>query len=203
MKYKMMLTIGIVAFAVGCVPYSMKRTPELPKKRNLPAVENPPAIRLVVNDMTGGPVRVATAVDHAKKKMPYLSTISNDVRDPDYTIQLLLSYTEEESNVVLSAYSLGLIPNWGWQEVSVRATVKDSEEKMLGVFESRQKNKHFMQLHMIYILPVTAPVGYSMDRKMWNATVRDALFQAGQAIAEDRGFDTTASLIAGRSSGGE
>ena len=202
MKPGLILLNVIVAFAVGCVPYSMKRTPELPKPRRLPDLGEEPAIRLVVNDMTGSPVKVAKALDRAKKKMPYLSSTSNAVLDPDYTILLSVSFTREDSLTELSGYSFMLIPAFWWKEVSVNATVKDSDENVLGVFDSSQKNKYFAQMHMLYILPVTAPLGYSVDRKMWNRTVRDALFQAGQAIAEDRGLDLDAASVADRFSGG-
>ena len=156
----------------------------------------------MINDTTGKPVRVAKALDRAKKKLPYLSTASDAILEAEYTIVLSVRHTEDEFLTELSGASLMLIPAFWREEVSVEATLKDSEENVLGVFDSTREYKYFAQMHMLYVLPFTAPLGYSVDRKMWNRTVRDALFQASRAIAEDRGLDLDATLAAGRSSGG-
>jgi len=189
MKQKMILLILIGVLGTACVPVAVKRTPELPKPRVFPEVDSSLAIQLVASALSQEqyPKRTARALKYAEKKFPYLSTAAECVGDPDYTIELSVSTTSEDSNMELAGLFMLLIPAFSTNEISVRATVLDVDGRSLGVFHASGSVKYMIQIHMAVFLPIAAPLYPHTQQKLWNKTFRDALIQAGEAITDDRG----------------
>ena len=188
MKKVVIAPILLAACSLACLPYSMKRTPELrlPKHRSQP--ELAPAIRLVLDTSHAGsaPRKVERALKRAKKVLPYLSNSSSGIENPDYTIELGLRYSDGTSLEDYSMATGGLVPTMAWEQVSATATVKDAQGEPLGTFESTQTNKWAASIVFIYLVPVLGSAAVCADHKLWNLPVRDALFQAGEAIEQNR-----------------
>jgi hypothetical protein len=157
----------------------------------------------VINDPGDKPKRVAKSLDYARRKLPYLSDVVDQGVDPDYTIELSVHYETQSSNEELAGATLFMIPGFISEEVSVVAKVMDSEHRELGIFRASGTIKQVVQLHLVYILPVMAPVSVHMERGLWNKTVRDALIQSGEAIAQDQRAVVPTGGVGGASASGE
>ena len=186
MKRIMTVLLLVSIGTLGCVAVPAKRTPKLDKPRRAPEIQQPPAIRLVVNDETHRSEKNAQSLDRVLDKFPYLSAHSMHTSDPDYTIELSVDYGYTESDVNFFAYyTLMMIPAIYTDEVTVRARVTGADGRSLGTVSSTGRLKQVAQLHLIVTLPITGPLYAHANGKMWRRSFRDALIQASRLIEED------------------
>ena len=187
MKQGMSILLLAVVASLGCVAFPAKRTPKLDKPRVAPTLRDAPAIRLVVNDHTDLPKKAAKSLESSRKKFPYLATATEHTLDPDYTIELSVNHNLYPSGInEFAFYSLLIIPAITTAEVNVRATVTGVDGDLLGTVGSIGKCKRVGQLHLLWVLPVAAPLWSHVNNKMWTNSFRDVFIQAAELIAEDQ-----------------
>jgi len=187
MKQGMTVLLLALVATLGCAAFPAKRTPKLDRPRVAPELRNTPAIRLVVNDRTSEPKKAARSLERARKKFTYLATATEKTLDPDYTIELSVDHDLIPNGINGFAFaSILIIPAIATAEVTVRATVTGVDGRVLGTVGSIGKSKRVAQLHLLWVLPIAAPLWSHVDNKMWTNSFRDVFIQAAQLIEEDQ-----------------
>ena len=189
MKQAISILVLVLVGTLGCAAFPAKRTPKLDKPRRPPELREAPAIRLVVNDDTWRQEKNAQALERlvTRKKFSYLANAAEDTLDPDYTIALSVHFSSSESGINEFAYlTILVVPAITTNEAIVRATVTAADGRVLGVVSSTGKIKQVAQLHLLWVLPIAAPLSVHANNKMWANSFRDALIQAAGLIDEDQ-----------------
>jgi len=199
MRQAPILLVAALVLQTGCLAFPAKRSPQLSKPRVIPEPADDTVIRLVVHDESDKPRNVASSLRYARKKFPYIAA-SGDGIEADYTIELGVEFARHACCTDLSGLTFALIPDVITRRVFVTASVKDADDRVLGVFQSTGKSKRVIQLHLVWVLPFTLPFIPVVEQKMWNHTFRDALIMAGEAITDDqRATDSCPTDCAGAS----
>jgi len=187
MKQTTTLVLFLLIAMLGCATFPANRSPKLARPRIAPELRDTPAIRLVVHDRTSRPEKTAKSFERARRRFPYLAPATEYTVDPDYTIQLSVDHNEFGSKInEMAAYSFFVIPAISTEEVTVRATVTDSDDGVLGTVRSVGRSKQVVQMHLLWALPLALPLSSHVDRKLWTNTFRDVFIQAAKVIAEDQ-----------------
>jgi len=187
MRQAMTILLLVAVGTLGCAAFPAKRTPKLDKPRRAAELREAPSIRLVVKDDTHRAKKNVMALERVCKKFPYLSPGDKNTLDPDYTIELSVDHHATESGInEFAYYTILIVPAIYKDEVTVRAKVTRADGGLLGTVSSTGGLKTVTQMHLLWVLPVAAPLSANANAKMWRKSFRDALIQASRLIAEDQ-----------------
>ena len=172
--------------ATGCMAVVGKRTTPLDKSRIIREIEGRPTVALVVHDLTGKPDRLRRALDRMRKKFSFLPPEGEEIENPDYTIDLTADMERSEHLSALAGATLTLVPAIHSREMSVAATLRNARGEVLGGYQASRKSSTVIQMHLLYLLPVTGPLYPMVHHKTWNVPLRDVFIQVGEALAEEQ-----------------
>ena len=134
-----------ILVAGGCVAWPGKRLPQLSKPPVIPVLSRQPAIELVVRSTTSTEGKFSTkkfnrSLERVRAKFSFLPISDQKVENPDYTIELRVSWSTTMDEVK-GIYLWFLIPFVTIDTFSVEATIRTQDGSTVGVVSSTGTTK--------------------------------------------------------------
>ena len=186
---KMVLILLPILAAGACITASGKRHPQLSKPPVIPTLDQQPAIELVVSSTTSTDTEFPAkkfnrSLERVRARFSFLPTSDQKFEDPDYTIQLQVSFGTTLDEIKGIYYWLW-IPFVTTDTVSAEATITTQDGRTIGVVSSTGTTKSFWWILALPVGVLATPTNIHVNKKLWDNTLRDVFIQAGQAIEEE------------------
>jgi len=185
---KVALILLPILAAGACIMGSGKRYPQLSRPPVIPALAHQLAIELVVGTTTTDAEfptkKFNRSLERVRARFSFLPTGDQEFENPDYTIELQMSFSttfDERKGIFYWLF----IPFVTTDTVSAEATITTQDGSTIGVVSSTGTTKSFWWILALPVGVLATPTNLHVNKKLWDNTLRDVFIQAGQALKED------------------